>query len=96
MRLTWVCHISVEEVLSESGGDGVHSHQIQSLTDLCVVSVAKRLPGYLVHNPVLNLASVPRTVANRILKVLIGDKALRPKTLHAFLHWLQCCLASCW
>jgi hypothetical protein len=79
-------HTTDEEVLPASGGDKAHSYQIQSLTDLCVVSVAKRLPGYLVHNPVLSLASVPRAAANRILKVLINDKTLRPKTLHPFLN----------
>ncbi|XP_062514265.1 uncharacterized protein LOC134189880 isoform X2 [Corticium candelabrum] len=84
------------EVESQLQGNQV-SHHTQSLVDLCVVSVAKRLPGYLVHNPVLSLAAVPESVASRILRVLISDKMLRPKTLHTFLHCrLQKLMLDCY
>ena len=79
---------------SDGAGVGVgvshHTQQrkVVSLTELCITLVSRRLPGDVVRQPYTSLGLLPRVIVNRILKMLVAERTLRPKTLGAFLSWL--------
>eukprot|EP00118_Oscarella_pearsei_P019402 m.206150 g.206150 ORF g.206150 m.206150 type:complete len:875 (+) comp39668_c0_seq37:26-2650(+) len=76
---------SPQEEVRPSSPEQCQLKQVQTLTDICVGSVAKRLPGYLVRCPLVTLGALPRSIVTKILKLLIREKTLRPKTLTALL-----------
>ncbi|XP_077978804.1 uncharacterized protein LOC144434224 [Glandiceps talaboti] len=66
-----------------SSSRGLHSN-IQSLTEVCIAAVAKRITSQHQH-PILHLGALPLDVAERILKVMMKEGTLRPKALQTFL-----------
>lgn len=63
----------------------VFHREIPPLESLCIKHVAKRLQGC--HHQIQSLGGLPHSVCEKLIKQLMKDKALNPKSMQPFLSW---------